>query len=108
MVLKQKQAHELTQARILINHPFLVIFVDLHLKGEREIIVQINETVLCRGHPEVNLGDSAIDDVKHVIGIDVLEDDVVERAGVDHDLCESGAQVEDGLETCALVYIRIQ
>ena len=78
MVLKQQQAHELTQARVLINHPFLVIFVDLYLKGEREIVVQLNDPMLCGGHPEVKLGDPAVDDVQHVIIIDVLEDDVVE------------------------------
>ena len=91
VVLKEEQAHELTDAGVLFHHPLLVVFVDLNLQREREIVVQCNHPMLGGRDPEVQLGHPAIQNVQHVIIVYVVENDVIERTRVDRQLRESGA-----------------
>ena len=56
----------------------------------------------------MHLVDAVVEQVQHVVIVDVLEDDVVERAGVDHDLGERGAQVEGRAITGPLVDVAFE
>ena len=87
------------------------LFVILHyfnFQGEAEVIIECDLAVFCGADKEMNLVYSAVNEVQHVVVVDILKDDVVEGTGIDHQLCKGGTEVKRAPIPYTLVNVAVE